>query len=188
MARGAQKPGVAICLFRGINVGGNYPVRMSELCELFGALGFGRAQSYIQSGNVVFEAVERDMRALERRIAGAFREAWTYDIGVMVRSLEDWRRAVAKNPFKAEAKDGTKLSLAFLASAPSKERLALLDDVATNGEQWRCDGTHLYLSLPNGTGRSKLPGSIERLLKIPATLRNWNTVQKLLEIAEALAT
>jgi uncharacterized protein (DUF1697 family) len=179
-----KPPGVAVALFRGINVGGNKIVRMEELRGLFEELGYGEARTLIQSGNVAFRSKDAASKTA-KHIAGAFAKRWGFESHVLVRSLAAWREALAANPFKAELKDPKRLVIGSLASELSDGDRELLKKNAAAGEKWRSDGETLYAYFPNGQGPSKLAAAMVRM-KTPATMRNWDTAQKLLALAEAL--
>src|SRR5437868_3296453 len=93
-----------IALLRAVNVGGNNAVKMSELCEMFGDLGFADAKSLLASGNVVFDAGKRDSKKVEAMLEDATAKRFGIQIDYMVRTSAEWKQLVAKNPFAAEAK------------------------------------------------------------------------------------
>lgn len=177
---------VMICLIRGINVGGNKIVRMEALRALLAKLGYEGAETYIQSGNAVFLAHEPPADCA-RRMAAAFPKAFGFSPEIMIRTLGEWRKAVIANPFDTATHDPRKLALFCLDAKAAAAALKSLDALAEGGEACALKGACLYAYFPNGMGRSKLAGGIERALKVRTTARNWNTVLKLLEMGEALA-
>jgi len=167
-------------LLRGINVGGHNKVPMSELRRVVEALGHTDVTTYIQSGNVVFTATKNvTPAAVERAIKNEF----GFDITVVLRTRAELQRVVKDNPFgRADLKT---VHVGFMASKPSAATVRDLDgDHADQFEpdEFAIKGTNLYLHLPNGMGRTKLPPYLDRKLKVPTTVRNWNTVLKLLEL------
>lgn len=172
-----------IALLRGINVGGNV-LRMERLRDIWAELGFPNARTYVQSGNIVFEAsgsasgwVER----MEQRLA----EETRLPVSVLLRSRAEWKRLIARNPFAAEAGiDLTKLHVTFLASAVDAAGLARLNALPAGADRFQLAGSEVYLHCPQGYGKSKLANhALERALAVRATTRNWNTVNQLYALA-----
>ena len=162
-----------LALLRGINVGGHRKVPMPALKSVFESLGLSKVQTYIQSGNVVFEG-EMNQEPLE----GALETAFGFPLSVALRTAEQWAGIIARNPYPLEAEqDGSKVHVVLLDAEPDKERLAALRAVQSGADEWICQGRELYLHTPGGIGRSKL--NPERTLKVGATARNWRTVLKL---------
>jgi uncharacterized protein (DUF1697 family) len=95
---------------------------------------------------------------------------------------------VARNPFaKRRDIEPSKLLVTFLAYDPGRQARENVLKIQTDPEELRIEGRELYIYFPNGMGRSKLPmAAIEKALKTPGTSRNWNSVTKLLEMAEKL--
>ncbi|HML01462.1 MAG TPA: DUF1697 domain-containing protein [Acidimicrobiales bacterium] len=167
-----------VALLRGVNVGGNNRVPMADLRRLFISEGHRSVATYLQSGNVVFTANGAvDAQALESAIARRLGIETT----VVLRSPDDLKRVVAANPFPAA--DLSHLHVGFMAYAPPPNATAGLDAASFQPEQFALVGLEIYLHLPNGMGRAKLPPLLDRKLKVPTTVRNWNTVNKLIELA-----
>jgi uncharacterized protein (DUF1697 family) len=178
----------AISLLRGVNVGGHNTIKMEELRGLYESLGLRHAQTYVQSGNVVFRTDARDFTRLSKRIADAIEQKFAFRPGVILRTADDLRAVIAVNPFASRRDlDPSRLLVQFLASEPPlnvRERVLRLE---SEPEEWRMAGRELYIYYPNGMARPKVPwASVERILQTPCTSRNWNTVRKLLEMAENL--
>ncbi len=171
-----------VALLRGINVGGSKPVPMPALRGQFVELGFPRAETYVQSGNVVFESKgavgPKQIASLERRLA----EAFGAQIPVIVRAQQKLKEVLENNPFPGVEADPTKLLIVFLEEAPGVAAVAKLDPKRSPTDRFAVDGQEIYLSCPNGYGRSKLTADyFERVLRVRATARNWRTVQTLAE-------
>jgi uncharacterized protein (DUF1697 family) len=179
---------VAISMLRGVNVGGHNLVKMELLRGLYESLGLRDSQTYVQSGNVVFRTSARDLTALAKRIETSIEQTFGFRPGVMNRSPSDLREVIRRNPFAARRGiDPRKLLVTFLAADPSAEAREKILGIKIPPEELRLEGREVYVYYPNGVGRSKLsPALIEKTLKTPGTGRNWNTVTKLLEIAEQL--
>ena len=170
-----------VALLRAVNVGGR-KVPMAELRAVVESLGFEDVRTYIQSGNVIFSAPRAPASAtLERAIADRF----GLSVDVVVRSAVDLRRALEHNPFPDA--DRSRLYVGFMAKKPAASVVSAIDGAAFLPEQFAVVGRELYLSLPDGIGRTKLPDHILRRIKVPTTIRNWNTVTKLAELARTRA-
>ncbi len=173
-----------ISLLRGINVGGHNKVPMERLRALCEAIGFEQVRTFIQSGNVVFEAAKGAELSLklEKKILAEF----GFPVSVVTRTAAELGKAIAANPFVKESKaEPAKVHIAFLSQAPKAEAVKKLETLATKTEQLRHSGHEIYLYYRDGMGKAKLTGSvIERVLGVAATARNWNTVTKLYEMAQ----
>ena len=167
-----------VALLRGINVGGTNKVRMGDLRALFDALGYSDAQTYIQSGNVVFSATAQES-ALVAAIEAAIEETFALRVPVVVRSRAQLAAVAATSPFDGAAP--TAVHVAFLSGRPRAASVAALDPDRSPPDTFAVVGREVYLHYPNGSGRSKLTVDyLERVLGTRATARNWNTVTKLL--------
>jgi uncharacterized protein (DUF1697 family) len=178
--------GVFIALYRGINVGGNNPVRMEALRGMHSSLGHDGTQSYIQSGNIVFRAVGTT-NSLETAIAATFAKEFGFPGKVMVRSAKEWSGIVAKNPYAREAgADPKKVHVAICSGSPDRQALTTLLEKTGGPEEFTVIGHTLYMHVPEGVGRSKFAAGLERACGVPATGRNWRTVEALHRTAEEL--
>ena len=160
---------VFIALFSGINVGGNRIVKMAELRSFFEDLGFSGVATYVQSGNVVFRAGKGDAAALTRQIEAAFEKKWGFHSRIMVRDLSWFERLVRENPYPEAAADHTKLHAYALEREPTTEEVARLAEKCTGPERFEVKGDVLYLSAPDGLGKSVFANLIPRALKVPGT-------------------
>ena len=178
----------AISLLRGVNVGGHHKIKMEELRELYESLGLRQAQTYVQSGNVVFRTDARDFTRLSKRIADGIEERFAFRPGVILRTAADLRGVIAANPFASRRDlDPSRLLVQFLASEPPPDARERILRIESEPEEVRMAGRELYIYYLNGMARPKVAWSvIERILQTPCTSRNWNTVRKLLEMAESL--
>ena len=172
---------VLIALLRGVNVGGNI-LKMDRLRELCAALGAKNARTYVQSGNIVFEAAGSPSSweaKLEKKLAGESR----LPVSVIVRTSTEMSKVLARNPFvKEKGIDTKRLGVTFLREAPSKPALAALAALDLGRERYDHVGKDVYLHCPDGFGNAKLY-LLDKILKQPATTRNWNTVTKLCEMS-----
>jgi len=178
-----------ICLLRGVNVVGNHKIKMEELRNLCETNGLLNVTTYIQSGNVVFRLKGRGgVAALAPRIEKAIEMQCGFRPHVMLRTIEQLRDVVARNPFAKRANlDPSKLLVYFLKCEPTREACAQARAIKTDPEELRVSGSEMYIYYLNGVGKSKLPMErIQKALGTSGTGRNWNTVRKLLELAEAV--
>ncbi len=179
---------VIISLLRGVNVGGHNNVKMGALRALYESLGLRDPHTYIQSCNIIFRTEERDLVLLTKRIQNGIERRFGFRPDVIVRTSSELRDVIARNPFAMRRGiDPSKLLVTFLASNPSPEARDKVLGIKTDPEELRINGRELYIYYPNGMARPKLSWAvIEKTLKTSGTGRNWNSVTKLLEIAERL--
>jgi uncharacterized protein (DUF1697 family) len=173
-----------VALLRGVNVGGR-TLSMAVLRDALEDVGCSDVITYIQSGNVVLTMPERvpaDASAwLERLVS----ELAGHVVPVVLRTRADLQRTVAKNPYpRAAAKE---LHVVFFADPPPKKIVSGLELGKFAPEHCTLAGRDLYLRLPDGMGRAKLPVALDkagRSFHPPAvgTARNWNTVLKLVDL------
>lgn len=175
-------------LLRGINVVGRKMIKMEELRLLCESLGLSGAQTLLQSGNVVFRSAEKDREKLAKRIEGGIERKFELDVRVVVRTSADLRRVIKGNPFKrGETPNLSWLLVMFLDAKPESGAFADLRSHYKGPEDIHLAGEELYIHYCNGVGKSKLTNDlIQRKLQVTGTARNWNTVQKLLTLAESL--
>ncbi|RAZ89887.1 DUF1697 domain-containing protein [Mesorhizobium hawassense] len=179
----SAKGSIFVALFSGINVGGNRIVKMAELKAFFESLGFSDVATYVQSGNVVFQAKKADAAALTKELEAAFEKKWGFSSRIMVRDAGWFERLVKDNPYPEVAGEPTKLHAYVLEREPTAEETTRLADKCTGPEQFEIKGDVLYLHAPDGLGKSVFANLIPRTLKVPGTARNWRTVLALLEMA-----
>lgn len=177
-----------VSMLRGVNVGGHNRVKMDALRALYESLGLLDVQTYVQSGNVVFRTKERGLASLAKRIEDAIEKGCGFRPGVVLRTTAEMRAVIAKNPFASrQDMDPAKFLVTFLADDPGAEAREKALAVDTAPEELRIDGREVYIYFPNGQARPKMSWPrVERALKTWGTGRNWTTVAKLLEMAEAL--
>src|SRR5205085_2504219 len=146
-----------IALLRGINVGGHNMVAMSDLRDLFTALGLVAARSLLQSGNLVFQSEHLTGAALEHLLEAETAKRLNVSAYYLVRRAAQWQKIIARNPFPMEAKnDPGHLLVMCLKTAPPAKNVAALQASIKGPETVHCDGKQLYMIYPAGVGRSKL--------------------------------
>lgn len=176
-----------IALLRGINVGGNNILPMKELRSILERMGLRKVNTYLQSGNAVFQSESDRTRELAAEIKSAINEAKGFDPEVLIVSIEELRKAIATNPFLEGEGDPKTLHIYFLESAPDEPDLNMLEALKTETEQFSLVDQLFYLYAPDGMGRSKLAARVEKALGVIVTARNWRSVNKILSMAEEIA-
>lgn len=185
---------VYIGLLRGVNVGGN-TLKMERLREICEILGFGRVQTYLQSGNVIFTskaAAKVIVQALEHKLQGESR----LPVSVLVRTPAQLGKVLDRNPFGAEIGESRSKRRAgseagpvthyvtFLSGSPTAESVKHLLSLKSGEDRVQIEGKEVFLHLAAGAAETKFNNVlIERLLGVRATTRNWNTVRSLHELA-----
>ena len=183
-----QKMTTYISILRGINVSGHRMIKMEALRQLFTDLGFQNIQTYIQSGNIVFQDKKADQQKLEKKIAKAITEKFTFDVPVIVKEVDELKQIIADNPFLTDkTKDIAHLHVTFLADNPNQENFNKIKDGQYQADEFYLIDKVIYLYCPNSYSNSKLTnGFLESKLKITATTRNWKTTNELINIAEKI--
>ena len=154
---------------------------MPALREIVEALGHSDVETYLQSGNVVFTPGKGARRDLGPGLEAAIAEATGHEVPVLVRTDQELAKVVTANPYAVD--DPTRVVVAFLGKAVKPSELGLADLDSYAPDELTQIGRELYISVPNGQGRSKL---MEALTKRPmptvVTVRNWRTVAALAEL------
>ena len=165
-----------VALLRGVNVGGNNKLPMADLRALMSGMGFGNVQTYIQSGNVVFTALDVDCEPVRLRLEAGIANRFGFSALVSVLTAVQFLSATNSNPFRNMTGDYAKLHVGFMASPPELSAMKNLLMKPKGTDQWSVVGNMFYLHAPDGIGKSVLAPFIERTLKVPVTFRNWRTV------------
>ena len=172
-----------VALFRGLNVGGSGILPMKELVSLLENIGLRNVETYIQSGNAIFES-EEDGSLLSSGITAAIKESHGFEPYVLLLRPEELENVVESNPFPEAKSEPKTLHVHFLVSMLEHPDLEALDGIKGERERYVLKDGVFYLHAPDGLGRSKLAANTEKLLGVPTTSRNWRTVSKVLEMAK----
>jgi len=161
---------------------------MKALQDVYVSLGLQNPRTFIQSGNVVFKTPEQDLAALAKRIENGIEQSFSFRSDVVLRTTAELRQTIAKNPFANRPDiEPRKLLVTFLVNHPSKEAVAKVLEIQADPEELAIHGRELYIYFPNGMARPKLSlPAIEKILNVSGTGRNWNSLLKLLAVAEEL--
>jgi uncharacterized protein (DUF1697 family) len=170
-----------IALLRAVNLAGRNAIAMSELRALLTRLGFSDVQTLLQSGNVIFRGKAQRPGNVERLLETETAARLKLTTEYFVRTADEWKSVVARNPFREEAtRDPGHLVVTLLKDAPQAGQFEALRAAITGPEIVHLDGRQAYIVFPDGIGRSKLTTALtERKLGTSGTGRNWNTVMKI---------
>ena len=170
-----------ISLLRGINVSGQKKILMADLKSLYEELGFTNVQTYIQSGNVVFEYQKITTVKLQEMIFEKIKSHYDFEVPNLILAPSEIEEALNNNPYQNIEKP----YFTFLSENPKQENIDVLNSIVFDNEIFELKGKVLYAHYPNGAGRAKLNNNlIEKKLKVKATSRNLNTINKLFEMAK----
>jgi uncharacterized protein (DUF1697 family) len=172
-----------IAFLRAINVGG-HTVKMDYLRQLFGEMGFSEVETFIASGNVIFEAEgeDEDTAGLERQIAEYLEKRLGYGVATFIRTPAEVAMAAECRPFAAEEleADGNVVYVGFLGERPGEAAIEKLRAFNNEVDEFRVNGREVYWLARRKMGESKFSGGqLEKALGMAATVRNVTTVRKL---------
>jgi uncharacterized protein (DUF1697 family) len=173
-----------VALLRAVNLGGYGKIAMADFRNLLEGLGYKNVQTYIQSGNAVFDAAGSAAK-VKAAVAAGLEKLMGAPVEVMVRTHEELSRIIAANPFADEAAaDGARVHVAFLAGPAATGALRVLEGIVTKyparRDRFHLAGDVVYLHLPDGAAETKFSGkTLDKAIGVPGTGRNWNTVLKL---------
>jgi uncharacterized protein (DUF1697 family) len=170
-----------IAFLRAINVGG-HTVKMTHLRQLFESLGFTNVETFIASGNVIFESAAQDAQSLEQQIERYLQTSLGYDVATFIRSASELAAIATYRPFAAADlnADGTSLYIAILRASPSEEARQKLMALRTPADDFHVHGRELYWLCRTRMSASTFSGALlEKTIGMPATIRNATTVTKL---------
>lgn len=174
-----------ISILRGINVSGHKKILMADLKALYEQLRFKNIQTYIQSGNVVFDYTgDKSKLAIAEMIEHSIDKKYKFQVPVIVKQVDDLISTIKNNPFTEEVgADPSRVMVTFLENLPAPENLIKLEGVDYPPDRFIIDGLNIYIHCPESYGNSKLSNNFfESKLKVRATTRNWKTINKLVEM------
>jgi len=172
-----------IALLRGINVGGNMMIKMAELKSSFEKLGFKNVVSYINSGNLAFDATKSSEEKICTKIETAIEKDFGKAVPVMIREQGAIKTVLDSNPFHGLFDTHKHMHVLFMKEKMPKEKQEQLKAAETEYEKFEVIDREIYALLKEGVADSVLgKGFIERKLKVSITGRNWRTVEKLAEL------
>lgn len=165
---------------------GHNSVKMTELTTLFRKIGYPDANTYIQSGNIVFSCQdEMAVDSVSLKIQKAILEKLKLKIAVITRTIGEMERVINNNPFLIEPLfDASKMAVVFLSEEPSVSQIEKVINVDYPPDKFKITGKEIFIFCPNGFGKTKLyTNFFELKMGVTGTARNWRTVTKLREMA-----
>jgi uncharacterized protein (DUF1697 family) len=170
-----------IAFLRAINVGGHNTLRMDFLRHLFKSLGFSNVETFIASGNVVFETPARNAQTLTREIEKSLREALGYEVATFIRTVAELAAVAHYKPFSQSDLDGAAaLNIAFLADGLDDKSSQKLMALRTDIDDFHVHGREIYWLCRKKQSGSKISNAVlERAVGQKSTLRGANTVKKM---------
>jgi uncharacterized protein (DUF1697 family) len=179
-------PSTYVALLRGINVGGKHMLPMKDLAAIFVQAGCSNVRTYIQSGNVLFNAPASVLNKLSWLITERIAARFGFQVPVVIRTTEQLARTIRENPFPDAAAFPRTLYVCFLADVPDPIAIGSLDPDRSPPHAFRVLNGEIYLHLPGDAARTKLTAAyFDAKLSTTCTARNWNTVRKILELMQA---
>jgi uncharacterized protein (DUF1697 family) len=170
-------------LLRGIDVGGNKRLAMSDLRELLVAIGCTDVRTYLQSGNAVFVSSNADAQDMAGQIEQAVADRLRMSLRCLVRTADELEAVIAGNPLSDVSTDGARMMALFLSAPLGPDQLVMFDPTALDPETIRLGDRVIYQWCPDGVLAAPAPGPlVEKRTGIAVTARNWNTVTKLREL------
>jgi len=166
---------------------GHNSIKMTDLANLYRELGFAEPETFIQSGNVIFNTGEEILpQIIVNEIENAIKKIYGYDVPVMIRNLHEMRGILSSNPFLTEVNfDPAKMAVIFLHEKPAESQIQKVADVDYPPDKFEIIGNEIYTFCPNGFGRTKIyTNFFENKMKVKGTARNWKTITTLLNLAE----
>ncbi|WP_028401668.1 DUF1697 domain-containing protein [Ectobacillus panaciterrae] len=175
---------IYIALLRGINVSGHNKIKMAELKRTLETMGLSRVQTYIQSGNVLFESGE-DPSSLRLRIEDGIRTAFGISITVVLRTAKELEQIIADCPYAdVSLAEGESVHVSVLTEEPPQKVVDLLSGSERDNDEYHIRGREIYFLFRQSILDSKLAKNLQKLGNT-VTTRNWNTINKLAALAKA---
>ena len=169
---------------RGINVGGNKKVPMSDLKKVLQSIGFSNVKTLLNSGNAIFEAEETGEEKMTKLLEQSLQKKFGFEVPVLIRTLEELNRLATKDPFKGiKITPETRLYVSFLSEKPqSKLTLPYQSPdktykILSASPREVCS----VLTLSPNTQSTDLMSILEKEFGKKITTRNWNTITKIVQ-------
>lgn len=169
---------------KGINVSGHKIIKMAELKAMLESLGFKNVRTYIQSGNAAFESTQK-AEAIKKKIKKEIENTFGFSVTTVIRSKDELEKIVKDYPFKKiKGHENCKVSVGFLEKEPQGSAVKELESYTNDNEIITVKGNILYHLFRGNFSDSQVfkKNLPEKILKINCTVRNWNTVNKILTI------
>lgn len=174
---------VYIALLRGINVGGNHKVEMPRLKLLFENLSFTDVRTYINSGNIIFSSSQKNQVKLSQQIEEAIEGEFGFPVPTIVKSAKELKSIADVIPANWQNNSSVKCDVLFLW--PELDSSKTLDLLSLNPkiEEFKyIPGAIIWHIDRDNYGKSKFPKIIGTPTYKQMTIRNCNTVRKLISL------
>ena len=176
---------IKIAFLRGINVGGKRKILMADLKAMFLKIGFQKVETYIQSGNIIFQSAINNSD-IENKLEKEISTEFGLDVPVIVRSAKDLKNLIQNNPYYSSESDINTLHLTFLKADPNPKDVDAISSLSFEPDLFTIEKKEIYIFCEGKYHQSKLTNDFfEKKLKVQTTTRNWKTVLKLLDLVEA---
>ena len=176
---------IFIAFLRGVNVSGQKKIPMAELRELLAKSRFEKVQTYIQSGNVVFQSTVKNKSELEETIHTCIQSHFGFEVSVLVKTPKEIESILLSCPFSGSKKEACYFTL--LHEIPNRELVASTSKEIYPKEAFIIKEDCVYFYSDMGYGTAKCNNNFfERKLKVTATTRNYKTMLKLLSLSSEI--
>ncbi len=168
-----------IAFLRAINVGGHI-VKMDHLRKLFETMGFSNVETFIASGNVIFDSKSKDTKAIEKKIENSLQKSLGYKVSTFVRTPSELAEVIGHKAFKSV--DGDVIYIGFVSEVPNDDSKKKLMTFRCEVDDFHINGREVYWLCRKKMSESDFSYSkLEKTFGMPATFRNTTTVKKLAE-------
>lgn len=178
-----------IALIRAINVGGHRKIKMDGLRGMFTSMGFENVKTYIQSGNVVFGSNETNQEKLALSIEAEIEKTFGHDVSVMIRTPLQFSELLRNNPFNGMDETPFRLYITFFREIPSSEKQRKMREQSNEFEKFEFLNGELFSLINKESGQKEMFSNqfVEKITGTPSTIRNRNSVTKILELASEIS-
>lgn len=179
---------IYLAMLRGINVSGHKIIKMDNLKRIFESLEFEHVKTYIQSGNVIFHTAKKSTAALQDTIEKKLKEELGFEVTVFVKTMNELENVIKHNPYDVnEFKENEKIYVTFLSEEPAADAIDALQSLNNGVDEYQIHNREVYILIRNNNyGRSLFSNNfLEKKLKVLATTRNWQTVNKLVGLSRS---
>lgn len=182
---------IYIAFLRGINVGGKNKLKMADLKHMLEGLGLARVETYIQSGNVIFESDEGE-EYLRTKLAREIERVFGITTVVVLRTVDELKRLIQGCPFSLEEivhaemlnAEGESMYADLLTRVPDIDTIQQFNAIEAGNDEWWFAGRDIYILLRRSIRNSKRANNLDKM-NLPGTIRNWKTLSKLYALARS---
>jgi len=175
-----------VCFLRGLNVGGSKVIKMDLLKKIFESFKFKNISTFIQSGNVIFESSGKNEEKITAEIESGLLKKLGFPVEAFVRDKDELNNIVKENPFRDITTDkSVKIYVTFLNEMPSPDKIRSLESLSYDAETFKVKKKEVYILVYKQkiTGKAIFSNNfLERILGIKGTTRDWNTINKIINL------